>query len=194
MSSKSSLQGERGFTLAELVVAIGIIGILFSVVFANYRQYDSRILLQNLAHEIAISVREAQILSISVTGASNDFNVNYGVEFTEAVNNRYSIFSRVAGAGSGSDTDVRVIDITRGNRIGDIILCEAGEDYPDDCDNTIESAKVLFKRPHLIADIEVDGALATGANEVILLVSGPVGTDLPDREVHLSKSGRITVR
>jgi prepilin-type N-terminal cleavage/methylation domain-containing protein len=70
-----------GFTLIELLVVVGIFGILSSVIFANYSGFDSIIVLENVAHEIALEVRQAQSFGIGVRefSSGNDEFPIYGV-------------------------------------------------------------------------------------------------------------------
>lgn len=50
----------RGFTLIELLVSIGIMVLLFSLGFANYREFAKRQELQNVMKETRVNLRQAQ--------------------------------------------------------------------------------------------------------------------------------------
>lgn len=62
----------RGFTLIEMLVSITIITVITSVVFLQSSQFNSSILLSNIAYELAISIREAQSYGLSVRGLGTD--------------------------------------------------------------------------------------------------------------------------
>ena len=80
---RSTLQS--GFTLVEMLVAVAIFAIISSVLLANYPEFRSRAALDNMAHQVALEFREAQVFGISVRGqaiqgqeAQTAFN-SYGV-------------------------------------------------------------------------------------------------------------------
>lgn len=67
---KSSLPhaSQSGFTLIELVVVIAIMGIMSGIILANYSGFNSSASLDNLAQDIALTIRKAQMSAISVKG------------------------------------------------------------------------------------------------------------------------------
>ena len=71
-----------GVTLIELLVVIVIFMIITSITIFNYGKFNSSISIQNLADDIALSIRKAQGYAIGVRGANDVFNNGYGVHFT----------------------------------------------------------------------------------------------------------------
>ncbi len=71
----------RGFSLLEMMVVIGIITLLTSVVLFNKQGFNNSILLTNLAYDVALSIREAQVYGIVVKGYQGSFDSGYGVHF-----------------------------------------------------------------------------------------------------------------
>lgn len=65
MNKKISFQG--GFTLIEFVVVMIIFAIMSSVSLFNYNAYRNRIEFTNLAQDIALTIRQAQVYGISGT-------------------------------------------------------------------------------------------------------------------------------
>ena len=74
------MQNQRGFTLIELIVVVGILVVISGIILANYSQFGGTILLRNLAYDIALSVREAQVYGISARSFRGaEFAVGHGV-------------------------------------------------------------------------------------------------------------------
>jgi prepilin-type N-terminal cleavage/methylation domain-containing protein len=75
-------RGSSGMTLIELMVVLSIFIIVTSTVLFDYGTYRSKISLDNLASDIAASVRKAQAYAIGVYGAGSFFSYGYGVRFS----------------------------------------------------------------------------------------------------------------
>src|SRR3989344_4615422 len=58
--SSQLVAGERGFTLVELMVVTGILVVITSLILANNTRFGGAVLLENLAYDIALSMRKAQ--------------------------------------------------------------------------------------------------------------------------------------
>ena len=53
-------------TLIELIVVIGIVGLVSSVLMFNYSDFSTNVSIRNLTQEVALSIRKAQTYSTSV--------------------------------------------------------------------------------------------------------------------------------
>ena len=71
-----------GMTLIELLVVVFIFMIITSITIFSYGKFNSSLSIQNLADDIALSVRRAQGFAIGVRGASGSFTDGYGIHFT----------------------------------------------------------------------------------------------------------------
>lgn len=89
-SSARSAQkaAKAGFTMVEMLVVLAIFGILTAVIIFNHGSFNSNIVLTNMAYEVALEIRQAQVYSLgvrsgSIDGESNreDFDINFGVWF-----------------------------------------------------------------------------------------------------------------
>lgn len=149
-------QRSRGFTLIEMLMTLVIFSIMTGVVLVNQDKFDSTILLNNLAYDVAITIRQAQTYGVNVrefrdyTGLGQF--VAYGVKFAANQNKSFVLF---ADADSNKQFDgdfdcpqddtecVERYAIKRGNIIQSIC---AGPNA-DECDKKIDSLTILFKRP-----------------------------------------------
>jgi len=92
----------RGFTLIELLVVTAIIVIITGVILADNNRFGGVVQLQNLAYDVALSIREAQVYGISVAGlgaSGNPFGSGYGMHFDVSTPQQYELFTDTAGSG-----------------------------------------------------------------------------------------------
>ncbi len=66
----------RGFTLIELIVIISIFAIMASVALFNFNGFKSNVSLNNLSHDIALTIRQAQVSGWNTITTSFDANGN----------------------------------------------------------------------------------------------------------------------
>lgn len=70
-------------TIMEMIVVIAILMIISTMIIFNYGKFESSISLQNLADDIALSVREAQSYAIGARGLPGEgFFNGYGIHFS----------------------------------------------------------------------------------------------------------------
>lgn len=84
----------RAFTIAELLVSISIFVIITSVVLVNFPGFSSQIALDNLAHEVALAVRQAQVFGVSAkeSGIGSGIFPTHGVHFENTQDNVFYLF------------------------------------------------------------------------------------------------------
>ena len=78
-------KNKSGFSLIELLVSLGIMGVLLTVIMFNQKSYTEAVLLANIADELSLSVVQAQTYGLAVkeraTGSA-DFTSGYGVSLS----------------------------------------------------------------------------------------------------------------
>ena len=76
---------QSGFTMIELLVTVSIFMMITSALLVNYPKFSAKILLENTAHLIGLSIREAQTYGLNVRatniGGQDEFP-SYGVHFS----------------------------------------------------------------------------------------------------------------
>lgn len=94
-SPKFPANQKFGFTMIELMVTVSIFVVVSSIVLANYPKFSSNVTLDNLAHAIAISIREAQVFGLSVKefGSGSSVFPGYGVSFNNSYNKSFILFA-----------------------------------------------------------------------------------------------------
>lgn len=90
-SYRKSTKKTKGFTLVEFVVIMGIFAIMVGVIMSNFNGFKSLITLDNLAQDIALSIRQVQTSAGSALSTSDpDISFWRGIAFTpDATNGGY---------------------------------------------------------------------------------------------------------
>jgi prepilin-type N-terminal cleavage/methylation domain-containing protein len=138
----------RGFTLIELLISAGIITVIAGMILARFNSFDSTVLLKSFAYEVATTLREAQIYSLSVvnteTGAAANFRYPYGLSFTPGATS-YTFF-RYNNPSSSEVNVLRLIPASEAMEIYDVCVTNNGT---DNCD--ISRLDISFRRPEFSA-------------------------------------------
>jgi len=106
--SQPVAQGKAGFTLIEILVAIAIMGLLTAVVVFKQGDLSDSISVDNVANDINLQIRQAQVYGISVRETavgSNVFTTAYGVDFNKTTSGSFigsgaSFYTFADGGGS----------------------------------------------------------------------------------------------
>lgn len=82
-SSPPKISFCRGFTLLEMLVAMAIFVVLTSVLLFNYNNFNNRVSLDILAHQIAQWARDTQVSAMSVRPSRTDLTKfsGFGLHF-----------------------------------------------------------------------------------------------------------------
>ena len=95
MKKRNRQKKQRAFTLIELTVVLAIFALISATVLANYRGFGRKTLLKNLAYQVALSLREAQVSGITgrnVDLSGGSYYSSYGVYFSAIDKNQYIFF------------------------------------------------------------------------------------------------------
>lgn len=192
----------RGFTLIELLVVTGIIVVISGIVLANNNRFGGAVLLENLAYNVALSIRQAQVYGISVQRfGQNTFSAGYGVHFDLSSPDTYVLYADAIQAnglydcpqpGTNNCEFVQTTNISSGYSIHD--LCVTPISGVEACG--ISKVDVLFKRPEPDAWISSGGVSCTLDNskcgqEARIVLSAPRGDQV---NIIIQANGQISVR
>ena len=187
----------RGMTYVELIVVLSIFATLSSVVLFNYKDFQARVDIKNLASDIALQVVQAQNSSLSgllpQTGApSSTWKPAYGVYFdiSPITQKQFIYFVDLDNAnGYGTGETLNTISITKNNYISNINKCSANP--CDSGSSLINSLSITFKRPDSRANFLTTPVYTfTGSEYVQITIKSPSGATAL---IKLYPSGRVQV-
>ncbi len=113
----------KGFTLIELIVVVGIIAVISTLSLFNSSGLNSSVLLSNTAYEIGLIVRDAQISGLGakvMLDGSVATTSNQGVYFNTFEPEKIIFFADVNGSnsyGEGEESQVYNIENKRAGKI-----------------------------------------------------------------------------
>lgn len=186
---------QKGFTLVEMVAVLGIFAVLSSIVIFNYTKFRSDTILTNMAYEVALSIREAQIYGVSArNGGPKDFSVPYGI-YMPVGSNQYFLFadtskdSKFSGTScsivdSGGDTCIVPYTLQQNIRISQIQV-KMGD---GSCLSESVGGSILFKRPN--PEPIMKRSVGSDPSQMEITLSSADGTK---RYVSIYNNGQIAV-
>lgn len=173
------------------MVVTGIFMILSGVVLSTNARFGNLIVLQNLAHDMALSVRQAQVYGIAVRRYEGvNFDVGYGIHITQPAEDSLSTYVLFGDVNQNGvfDTGETVISTTLngGYRIANI--CARAQSGVESC--SLQQVSMLFRRPEPDAMIRQSAGAALDDRARIVLES----RSGEQAEVVVEASGQISVQ
>lgn len=193
----------RGFTLIELLTVTAIIVVVTAVVLANNNRFGGVVLLENLAYDVALSIRQAQVYGISVARfGPSTFNAGYGIDFNLSSPNVYLLFADAVvpnglydcpSPGTSNCELVKTMAISSGYSIKS--LCVTPSSGTETCSG-VSRVDILFERPEPDAWISAKGVscilnTATCETAARIVVASPRGDNM---SVVVDANGQISVQ
>lgn len=195
----------KGFSLVELIVVITITTIITGVALINHTVFSGGVALENLAYEIALTVRQAQFFGMNVkgfgVGESVVFESAYGVYFTTSNPTSFVLFADADGDREydGVDELVEQYNIIRGNRIKYLCVDTGGLDYCDiPSESPVTDLSIFFLRPDPDAIIKTSeigdcgNDPGIGCSYARVYIGSPKDS-VPDKVINVSITGQISI-
>lgn len=176
----------QGFTLVEFIVIMIIFSIMASVALFNFTGFRSEMMVSNLAHDIALTIRQVQVegsSSISTVGKSK--GIHFDHEGNGEFSNTFVIFNDLNDDGVFNDGEE--VDIITINSQDSITILN------DNNNNQIsEDVHIVFRRPNPTAYIRTGVSGSSPIDSVTIVITAQ---NDPDRtkEIQVNRSGFIHV-
>lgn len=168
-----------------------IIVIVSSVVLVNNNQFGGVVQLENLAYDVALSIRQAQVYGISVQRyGESDFASGYGMHFDINDPQHYELFADADRNGffsSSENVPPSPYTIRSGFRVSGLCVPE-GLDAAS-C-SPVSQLDIVFRRPEADAYIRKNGEATLNESARVILLS-PRGDVM---SVLIGANGQISVR
>jgi prepilin-type N-terminal cleavage/methylation domain-containing protein len=192
-------QGQAGMSYVELIVVLSIFSVVSTVAMFNYKDFQDRVDLKNLASDVALKIVEAQKSALSgftVAGVASTWKPSYGVYFATvssqgADNKNFIYFADISNNGyfDSASCDVagecvNKTTITKNNFISEIRLFGTGT-----C-GVAPVITIVFKRPDSGATITPGPAQSCTISYAQITVSSPKGSTAL---IKVYPSGRIEI-
>ena len=181
LGTSINVKPSKGFTLMEMVVTVGIFALISTVVIVRNAQFDNETLLQNLAYDVALSVRQAQQFGVNVRASEGVFSGSYGIHF-DAEQQTYFMFTDINENGLYDEDELlETYTLGRGATIG--AICDPSS--KGDCGH--KQLDVVFRRPDPDAVIN-NGDLSQATVELVS------GRGDGSRIISIESTGQISIK
>lgn len=174
---------------------MGIVTVIMSVVFYNQAKYSEAPTLENLAADVAITVRQASVygLSVRVTPGSNDFSSGYGLAFDRGNAGDYIFFAdknrnQYYDSGWTCPSSSECLKKT-GLTYGVDSLCYIPTSGSEVCN--VGRVDITFYRPDPEAFFRFDGQTIAGVKGARMRFRSPNGSI---RSVVVYTTGHVSIR
>ncbi|HPS21215.1 MAG TPA: prepilin-type N-terminal cleavage/methylation domain-containing protein [Candidatus Paceibacterota bacterium] len=181
----------KGMTYVELIVVLSIFSIMSAISLFDYRKFEAKVEIKNLANDIALQIVDAQKSAMAgklSTLGSFDDKPAYGVYFSLSDNQQFIPFAdfndnKSYESGEGLD----VIKITKQSFIKDINI-NGGS-----CSGQTNDVNVVFERPDSTAFVSTSSnGSCSGFSFVDIYVSSADHSAVSHIDIY--PTGRIEIK
>lgn len=199
MRRKTKAMLVSGFTLIELLVVTAIIVVVSSVVLTSNNRFGGVVQLENLAYDIALSIRQAQVYGIAVqkfgtncsAAGAKCYESGYGVHFNTADPDHYELFADVDKNGlfaSSENVPPSPYTIRNGFKISGLCAPQGTDAATCKQVSPVSQVDIVFIRPEPNAYITTDGGAKDSARIILRSPRGDV------MSIVVERNGQIAVR
>lgn len=194
---------QKGFTLVEFIVIMSIFAIMVGVVLFNFTSFRSRVTLDNLAHDIALSIRQVQTsagASETLPNESPEFEEYRGIAFRKGSDGfeKDFVFYKSGSPDSWSfdgtnENTIDTISIKTPDKITAITAGDTLDQARSDDTAPIDTSdyiSIAFKRFRTEASFS---PVSITQQYICIHVQSPDGNDVEKRAVCVSKIGQVSI-
>ncbi len=199
----------QGLTLVELLVVVSIFMIVTGVTIFNYNSFDSSVSTQNLADDIALTIRRAQGYAVGVRAFGPESKGGYGIQFTkdnsstspkDGSDTSFVLFADINNNqkyennpnvecgtfGDAVDECMELLTINSSDKIDEIYLDDVALNQTDVVD-------IVFKRPNPEPVFYLNQDVSSSVSFKIKVSNTNNLDNLVSRYITISNTGQISV-
>lgn len=197
---------QKGFSLVELIIVVAIFMVITTVVVFNQNRFSSDISISNIAYQVALQIRQAQVYGTLVResegglvedGAPSDFDLAYGVSFFKNANtdntigfrifadsdyNENGIFGNGYYESSVDGSPISTFNLSEGNTITELCVYSGNSASCMNSEDESSQVDIVFRRPE--PDAIISSESITNADRAEITITSALR----------DKQKRITVR
>jgi len=192
----------NGFSLIELMVAVGILTLINIMIFASYPEFSQKMALKRTSEEVALVVRQAQAYALGIKRpvSGGDDYFGFGVHFDKSDSKSLVLFADSdsdktydKGDGcSGSGTECfQEFKIGTGDYVSELQVCDSS----GLCES-VESGglDIIYPRATSMASISADGDVCGSCSYAKVTIQSPRGNGEKNKKyINIWISGQISV-
>jgi prepilin-type N-terminal cleavage/methylation domain-containing protein len=140
-----------GFTLIELIVAIGVVAIIAGITLGSRQNYSRAVNLNNVAHEIALSIRQAQTYGVSSRGSDIGDDISkfsHGIEFDTDAPQQFILYRNTNGNNGYQPDDDLIETYQLPERMEIVAICETLASDQTCASGSRNDIVIMFSRPN----------------------------------------------
>ncbi len=186
---RKNIPAPRGFGLIELLVSISIVMIVLAVVMVKNSSFSSAVVLRNQAYDVALSLRQAQLMAVSGNTAQPGEVQEYGV-YAVTASTSILIFRDVNNNEiyDAGDTTAQVVKLDPGFEVRDVVN-STGASLAG------THLSITFTRPDFDATFKISSGVIAGPVNIEVSPVGATGDTVDKvRWVEITSPGQITVK
>lgn len=175
-----------GFTLVELIVAVGVFLVISALILADFPDFFRRLELSRTAQAVALSFREAESAALAVREFGSGIFPAYGLHFENPPTKSYILFADLNSNRlyDGTSEQADAFNITGPPLISRI--CVNTKSFPPgNC--SISRLDVVYVRPNPDIFITADGIAFNDAEIIIKLPTGE------ERKIIIWTTGQLSI-
>ena len=184
---------QRGFSLIELMVAVGILTLINIMIFASYPEFSQKMALKRTSEEVALIARQAQAYALGIkrpVSGGEDY-YGFGIHFDKSDSKSLILFADSDSDKIYDDGELfQEFKIGTGDYVSELQACDS-----DSCQSVGSGGlDVVYPRATTIASISADGDVCGSCSYARVTIQSPRGNEEKNKKhINIWISGQISV-
>jgi len=192
---------QRGFSLIELMVAVGILTLINIMIFSSYPEFSQKMALKRTSEEVALIARQAQAYALGIkrpVSGGEDY-YGFGIHFDKSDSKSLILFAdsdsdktydKGDGCGGSGTECFQEFKIGTGDYVSELQACDS-----DSCQSVGNGGlDIVYPRATSMASISAGGTVCGDCSYVKVTIQSPRGNEEKNKKhINIWISGQISV-